>query len=114
MALTPGYSSNFLDDAGDKKWKDGDLYLFVYDGGKALAHAYNPSIVGRDITLVKDADGIQYAESLHRTAVEKGEGCVKFKFPNPAKGGQIESKVGYAMKLDKNVWVGSGTYLINK
>ena len=32
--------------------------------------------------------------------------------PNPARAGQIEYRVVYAMNVDGAIWAGSGTYLI--
>ena len=97
---------------GSKDWKDGDFYVFVYSGGKVLAHGFNAAMVGKDLTQVKDSDGLQYVEMIRRLAAEKGSGCVKYKFPNPAKGGQVEDKISYIESLGNNEWVGVGTYAI--
>jgi hypothetical protein len=35
--------------SGDKKWKDGDYYMVVFQGTTALAHGYMSWIVGQDL-----------------------------------------------------------------
>jgi len=49
-----------------------------------------------------------------RMAMERGEGCFAYRFHNPAKGGQVEDKVGYALKVNGTTWAGSGTYSVRK
>jgi cytochrome c len=97
---------------GSKDMKDGDFYVFVYKGGTVEAHGFNAAMVGKDLTNVKDADGLQYVENIRRMAAEKGSGCFKYKFPNPAKGGQVENKISYIETLGNDEWIGVGTYLI--
>jgi len=99
---------------GDKQWKDGEHYVFVYQGSRVLAHGWMPSLAGQDGSAAVDQDLVPYVKSLERMAVEKGEGCVKYKLANPARHGRLEDKVGYAMKVKGSVWAGSGTYAIRK
>jgi signal transduction histidine kinase len=47
-------------------------------------------------------------------ALERGGGCIQYKFHNPAKGGQMEDKVGYGVKVEGDIWAGSGTYFVRK
>ncbi|MBI3693669.1 MAG: hypothetical protein HY238_02355 [Acidobacteria bacterium] len=46
--------------------------------------------------------------------MEKGEGCVQYQSPNPAKAGQFEDKVSYGMKVNNTIWAGSRTHLLRK
>ncbi len=93
---------------GDQQWKDGDYYMFVAQGTTVLAHGFIPSWVNQDFR------NVPWIRSLQRLAMERGEGCVQYKFLNPAKGGQIEDKVSYTMKVNGTIWAGSGTYLVRK
>ena len=45
------------------KYIKGDLYLVAYDmTGKVLAHGFNPSLIGRDLSKAKDPDGKVYVQ----------------------------------------------------
>jgi hypothetical protein len=91
---------------GNGQWKDGHYYVFVGQGTRILAHALFPAWVNRDF------GSLPWINSLQRVAMERGEGCVEYLVPNPAKGGQLERNVGYAVNVDGAIWAGSGTYLI--
>lgn len=97
---------------GDSKWKDGTLYVAVFDGTKVLAHGYFPSIVGQDVGSSQYLNSFPFVSSGRRIALEKGGGCMEYKFHNPAKGGQVEDKIGYSTRVSGTVWVVSGTYLV--
>ncbi len=99
---------------GDKKWKDGDYYMVVVQGTKILAHGYMPWLAGQDVGTTTYQNTYAWVRSAERMAREKGEGCIQYRFHNPAKGGQIEDKVTYGMKVSGNLWAGSGTYLVRK
>jgi hypothetical protein len=45
-------------------------------------------------------------------AMGRSEGCVQYGFHNPAKGAQIEDKVSSGVKVNRNIWAGSGTYAV--
>jgi hypothetical protein len=55
-----------------------------------------------------------FVKAGQRLAMEKGEGCVQYDFMNPAKGGQVEHKVTYFMKVTESVSAASGTYLVRQ
>jgi len=88
--------------------------MFVFQGTKALAHDYMPSMVGQDVGSSTYQNTFAWIKSGQRIALEKGEGCFRYRFHNPAKGGQVEDKVGYVMKMKDTIWAGSGTYLVRK
>jgi Single Cache domain 2 len=102
--------------AGDKQWKDGSLYVAVFEatprGTIVLAHGYWPWIVGQDIGSTRYLNSYPWMKSGQRIALEKGEGCIQYQFHNPAKSGQVEDKVTYVLRVTDTVRVSSGTYLI--
>jgi hypothetical protein len=96
---------------GDAQWKDGSLYVAVFQGTTVLAHGYFPSVVGQDVGSSRYLNSFPFVSSGRRIAMEKGEGCMQYRFHNPAKGGQVEDKVGFSTKVTDTIWVASGTYL---
>jgi hypothetical protein len=44
----------------------------------------------------------------------QGQGCIEYGFHNPAKGGAIEDKVTYVLRVSGDLWVASGTYVVHK
>jgi len=98
--------------SGDKQWKDGDLYVVVLQDTTVLAHGYWPWMTGQDLGSTRYLNTYPWIKSGQRIAAEKGEGCIQYKFHNPAKNGQVEDKVTYTLKVTDTVRVASGTYLI--
>lgn len=91
----------------------GDLYIYAYDfQGTNIAHPFKSDWIGVNKLNMTDSNGIPYIKNLIRVAKE-GKGFTYFIFPNPAHGSRDEFKVGYAMKVDDNWWLGSGIYLSN-
>jgi len=97
---------------GDKKWKDGNLYMVVFQGTKALAHGYMPNLAGQDFAGTTYQNTYPWIHSAARIALEKGQGCIEYRFHNPAKAGQVEDKVTYVLKVRGDIWAASGTYLV--
>src|SRR5512141_1931531 len=61
----------------------GDLYIYVLDlNGKMLAHP-KADLLGKDFMVFKDADGKTFAVDIVKTAKEKGNGWVDYKWENP-------------------------------
>jgi hypothetical protein len=98
--------------AGDKQWKDGDLYVTVIQETTILAHGYWPWMAGQDVGSTRYLNTYPWFKSGQRMAAERGEGCIQYKFHNPAKSGQVEDKVTYVLKVNDTVRVAGGTYLI--
>jgi hypothetical protein len=98
--------------AGDKQWKDGDLYVTVIQETTILAHGYWPWMAGQDVGSTRYLNTYPWFKSGQRMAVERGEGCIQYKFHNPVKSGQVEDKVTYILKVNDTVRVAGGTYLI--
>ena len=61
--------------AKDPDFVQGALYIDIRDikTGIVLAHPYNPSIVGKDLTDVPDANGKKYRRD-HRAGRRQGQG----------------------------------------
>ena len=79
-------------------WKNRDLYVAVVDNtGTILAHGANKGLVGRDLSGLKDVDGVYIVKGLIEIAESKGEGWLNYKWPNPLTK-KIEQKSSYILK----------------
>ena len=97
--------------AKDAEYVQGELYIDMRDlkTGIVLAHPYNPSIVGKDLTDVPDANGKNYRrEIIDVAAAAKGKGWVDYQYKNPTSG-KIEPKTTYIQRVD-DVVLEAGIY----
>jgi len=87
--------------AKDPDFVQGSLYIDMRDvkTGIVLAHPYNPSIVGKDLTDVPDANGKKYRREIIELAASKGKGWVDYMYKNPTSG-KIEPKTTYILLVD--------------
>ena len=87
--------------AKDPDFVQGSLYVDLRDvkTGIVLAHPYNPSIVGKDLTDVPDANGKKYRREIIELAAAKGKGWVDYMYKNPTTG-KIEPKTTYILLVD--------------
>ncbi|MFC5480294.1 cache domain-containing protein [Massilia suwonensis] len=87
--------------AKDADFVQGELYVDLRDvkTGIVLAHPYNPSIVGKDLTDVPDANGKKYRREIIELAAAKGKGWVDYMYKNPTSG-KIEPKTTYILLVD--------------
>jgi signal transduction histidine kinase len=87
--------------AKDPDFVQGSLYVDLRDvkTGIVLAHPYNPSIVGKDLTDVPDASGKKYRREIIELAAAKGKGWVDYQYKNPTTG-KIEPKTTYILLVD--------------
>lgn len=93
----------------DGGFKDGELYVFCYDGkGLNLAHGGNPAFAGRNQLHIKDPDGVEPIRLIVKTGFEEGRGWVDFKWPNPATK-RIENKSAHVIRTN-GVVCGVGYY----
>jgi signal transduction histidine kinase len=85
----------------DPEFVQGALYIDMRDvkTGIVLAHPYNPSIVGKDLTDVPDANGKKYRREIIELAAAKGKGWVDYQYKNPTTG-KIEPKTTYILLVD--------------
>ena len=87
--------------AKDPDFVQGSLYVDMRDAktGIVLAHPFNPSIVGKDLTDVPDANGKKYRREIIELAAAKGKGWVDYQYKNPTTG-KIEPKTTYILLVD--------------
>ena len=87
--------------AKDPQFVQGSLYVDMRDvkTGIVLAHPFNPSIVGKDLTDVPDANGKKYRREIIELAAAKGKGWVDYQYKNPTTG-KIEPKTTYILLVD--------------
>lgn len=87
--------------AKDPDFVQGSLYVDMRDvkTGIVLAHPFNPSIVGKDLTDVPDANGKKYRREIIELAASKGKGWVDYQYKNPTTG-KIEPKTTYILLVD--------------
>jgi len=99
----------FGDPAGE--FVRGDLYVFAYDfNGTLLAHPYLPELVGRNNLDLVDPNGAPMIRNLMEVA-KRGGGFLYSVYPNPVQENVEELKLVRALKVDDDLWIGSGIYL---
>lgn len=79
-----GTEKAYKDFTTDKAaWTKKDLYVMVYDNkGTALAHGGNEKIVGKDMSGVRDANGVAIVNGMIALAA-KGGGWFDYDWPDP-------------------------------
>ncbi len=91
-----------------------DAYVFVMDSkGVELANPAFPSLVGRDLSDLKDAQGRYPIREMLRLARTKGSGWIEYMWPKPGESAATQ-KSAYIKRVtmgDDWVVVGSGVYL---
>jgi signal transduction histidine kinase len=87
--------------ARDPAFARGALHVDLRDvkTGILLAHPYNPSMVGLDLTDVPDANGRKYRREIIELAAAKGKGWVDYQYKDPATG-KVEQKTTYIQLVD--------------
>jgi len=96
--------------ARDPEFLQGELYVDMRDirTGIVLAHPVNPSIVGKDLTDVPDANGKKYRREIIELAQKQGKGWVDYQYKNPVSG-RIEPKTTYILRVN-DVVLEAGIY----
>lgn len=94
----------------NKKFKFGDLYIFLYDmKGKTIAHGYNPDFVGTNRLEVVDDTGRYYVRDMIKKA-KAGGGWIDYKIRNSSRFVYVEEvEIGA-----KKYVIGSGLHPISK
>ncbi|MBO6562586.1 MAG: cache domain-containing protein [Nisaea sp.] len=88
------------------QWHDRDLYVFVFDAkGTTIAHGAKASLVGRDLTGLRDVDGKQFIKEFLTVS---DAGWVDYKWQNPTTNA-VEPKSSYIIKVGTDL-VGVGAY----
>lgn len=95
---------DFMTEGGS--WHDRDLYVFVFDAkGVTIAHGAKASLVGRDLTGLRDVDGKQFIQDFLKVT---DTGWVDYKWQNPTTKA-VEPKTSYIIRVADHV-VGVGAY----
>ncbi|MES2742673.1 MAG: cache domain-containing protein [Pseudomonadota bacterium] len=96
--------------AKDPELVQGSLYVDMRDinTGIVLAHPMNPSIVGKDLVDVPDANGKRYRREIIELAKKSGKGWVDYQYKNPTSG-KIEPKTTYILRVN-DVVLEAGIY----
>ncbi|MGZ6231439.1 MAG: cache domain-containing protein [Syntrophales bacterium] len=92
---------------------DRDMYITVIDmNGKCLARGFNPELLGKDLTEMKDPDGKFFIKERIEMAKTKGSGWQNYKFTDPITK-NVEPKTAYFEKYG-DIIVMCGTYMPEK
>ena len=70
------------------EFKKADLYIFVFtmvEGGPLVAHGASPSLVGRDVVKMIDAEGLNIGKALLEKVTTEGT-WVDYKWRDPLTG----------------------------
>jgi hypothetical protein len=90
---------------------DGELYIFAYDmNATALAHPYQPGIVGENRMANADENGLETLKNFVDLAA-RGGGSLSYVFQNPSEGYRKELKLVAIRPVDDTWFVGSGFYI---
>ncbi len=86
------------------KFRDGEYYLFMHDAAKpdtAVCVARgdgNKALIGKDMWMTKDSDGVLYIQKLVLTGLKSGTGWVDYKRTNPETK-KIEAKSSFVARI---------------
>ena len=106
-----GADKAYKDFTTDKAaWTKKDLYVMAYDNkGTALAHGGNEKLVGKDMSAVKDGNGVPIVNGMIALAA-KGGGWFDYDWPDPLTK-KLMPKSTYARKQPNGEgFVGVGVY----
>ena len=89
----------------------GELYIFAVDmKNKVLAHPIKQSLVGKDVSKVKDPKGTMLFDEFLKTAKGKGSGWVDYMWPKPGEK-EPSAKRSFILKIPgEDVYIGAGFY----
>lgn len=91
--------------------EDKSGYYFVFEGTLTIAHAAKPSLHGKDLSGLKDKNGVYMIRELSNIA-NKGGGFVEYIWAKPEAGDQ--PKLSYATLIPgTNYAIGTGVYIDN-
>lgn len=106
-----GPDKAYKDFTSDKAaWVKKDLYVMVYDNhALGLAHGANEKIVGKDMSQIKDANGVPIVTGMIALAA-KGGGWFDYDWPDPVSK-KVMAKSTYARKQPNGEgFIGVGVY----
>ena len=79
---------------------DRDLYITAYAAtdGIRLSHPYNRNMIGKSVATTTDIDGTPYGQQILTIGNSKGNGWVRYKFPDPLTK-RVSEKSVYVLKV---------------
>ena len=91
---------------------DGDNYLWINDlKSVMIMHPVSGALEGKDLTTLKDPNGVFFIQEMTRLAKEKGEGILSYMWPKPNEK-DPKTKVSYIRLLPELGWIlGTGAWL---
>ena len=94
-------------------FNDKSGYIFIYENnGTNVMLPTNKSLQGKDLSTLKDSNGVFFVKELIATA-QKGGGLVQYYFPK-VKDGQPFLKYAYSIPFEPYKWMmGTGIYVDN-
>jgi cytochrome c len=89
----------------------GATYVFIFDLLPVVkAHGTNHSLIGKNISKLKDVDGFHFPLAIVKKAKSKGKGWIDYRWTNP-KTKKIEKKTTYLrISHDKKYIFMAGAY----
>jgi len=89
-------------------------YFWINDTTpKMIMHPIKPALDGKDLSNVKDPNGVYLFNEMAKVSKEKGEGMVKYDWSKPGSENPVP-KMSYVMLFKKWDWVvGTGEYIDN-
>ncbi len=90
-------------------FKKGELFIFAFDySGKSVANGGIPSMIGKNMSGAKSADGQMFVQKQIEIA-KKGSGWLEYDWMNPTSQ-KVQKKVSYVKKVNDDFYVGSGIH----
>jgi cytochrome c len=90
----------------------GELYVFAATLQNAIvAHPFEKSLIGLNMSKQKDKDGKEYAMEFKRVAETQGQGWVQYTFSKPNVDKAFVKRSYIARIPGEDLYVGAGYYL---
>ncbi len=94
----------------DGKFVTPNTYVFLMDTkGVMIGHPIKPSLIGKNLSDLKDSSGKEFFKEFIKVATSSGDGWVDYMWPKPGEETPSE-KVSYILKTGDETFVGAGYY----
>jgi len=94
----------------DGPFVSANTYVFLQKmDGTMDAHPFKPSLIGKNLTDLKDSSGKEFFKEFIKVAKEAGTGWIEYMWPKPGEE-KPSPKNSYVLKIDDNMFVGAGYY----